>query len=93
MYITSGAVMDEFHSKIFYLPPFTKDAAFVKDEALYALTSAHSEDIHVVEEFSAKKSFEDTLQANIQDMFQGNLTPQEVLDETMDYYNTQLKED
>ena len=92
MYITSGAVMDEFHSKIFYLPPFTKDSSFVKDEALYALTSAHSEDVYVVEEFSAKKSFEDTLLANIQEMFQGNLEPQEVLTETMDYYNTQLKE-
>ena len=32
----------------------------------------------------------DTLQANIQDMFQGNLTPEEVLAETMDYYTTQL---
>ena len=92
MYITSGAVMDEFHSKIFYLPPFTKDASFVKDEALYAITSAHSADVYVVEEFAAKKSFEDTLLANIQEMFQGNLEPQEVLTETMDYYNTQLKE-
>ena len=84
--------MDEFHSKIFYLPPFTKDASFVKDEALYAITSAHSADVYVVEEFAAKKSFEDTLLANIQEMFQGNLEPQEVLTETMDYYNTQLKE-
>ncbi|MBR6029061.1 MAG: extracellular solute-binding protein [Clostridia bacterium] len=93
VYITSGEVMDAFHSQIFYLPPYTKDASFVKDEALYALTSAHSDAIYVVEEFEAKKSFEDTLLANIQDMFQGNLTPQEVLDETMEYYNTQLKEE
>ena len=91
MYITSGKVMDDFHSKIFYLPPFTKDASFIKDEALYAVTTAHSEDVYVVEEFEAKKSFEDTLLANIQDMFQGNLEPQDVLTETMDYYNTQLK--
>ncbi len=90
MYITSGAVMDEFHSKIFYLPPFTKDSSFVKDEALNAVTSAHTDAIYVVDEFEAKKSFEDTLQANIQDMFQGNLTPEEVLAETMDYYLTQL---
>ena len=93
MYITSGAVMDEFHSKIFYLPPFTKDASYVQDEALYTLTSAHSDSIYVVEEFAAKKSFEDTLLANIQEMFQGNLEPQEVLDETMDYYKTQLSEE
>ena len=30
--ITSGEVMDRFHSEVFYLPPFTKDATFVKDE-------------------------------------------------------------
>ena len=92
VYITSGEVMDAFHSQIFYLPPFTKDSHFVKDEALNAVTSAHTDSIYVVEEFEAKKSFEDNLLANIQLMFQGELTPQQVLDETMDYYLTQLKE-
>ena len=90
--ITSGEVMDRFHSEVFYLPPFTKDATFVKDEALYALTSAHIDDIYVVSEFEGKASFEKELQANIQMMFMGDLTPQEVLDNTMTYYAEQIKQ-
>ena len=53
--ITSGAVMDKFHSEVFYLPPFTKDATFVKDEKLYALTSEHIDNVYVVSEFEGKK--------------------------------------
>ena len=90
--ITSGAVMDKFHSEVFYLPPFTKDATFVKDEKLYALTSEHIDNVYVVSEFEGKASFEKELQANIQMMFMGDLTPQEVLDNTMQYYAEQIKQ-
>ncbi|MBQ9300129.1 MAG: extracellular solute-binding protein [Clostridia bacterium] len=90
--ITSGEVMDRFHSEVFYLPPFTKDATFVKDETLYALTSEHIDDVYVVSEFEGKASFEKELQANIQMMFMGDLTPQEVLDNTMAYYAEQIKQ-
>ena len=89
---TSGAVMDKFHSEVFYLPPFTKDATFVKDEKLYALTSEHIDNVYVVSEFEGKASFEKELQANIQMMFMGDLTPQEVLDNTMQYYAEQIKQ-
>ncbi|MBQ9325697.1 MAG: extracellular solute-binding protein [Clostridia bacterium] len=90
--ITSGKVMDEFHEKIFYLPPFTKDATYVKDEELFALTSSHIDSIYVVSEFEGKASFEKELQANIQMMYMGDLTPQEVLDNTMSYYAEQIKQ-
>ena len=90
--ITSGAVMDRFHSEVFYLPPFTKDATYTQNEAYTNLTSAHVSDIYVVSEFEGKASFEKELQANIQMMFMGDLTPQEVLDNTMTYYKEQIKQ-
>ena len=90
--ITSGAVMDEFHSKIFYLPPFTKDASYIKDETLYELTSRNIDSIFVVSEFEGKASFEKELQANVQMMYMGDLEPQEVLENTMQYYNDQIKQ-
>ena len=92
--ITSGAVMDEFHSKIFYLPPFTKDAAYVAPNRMYYydVTSPHTDAIYVVSEFEGKASFEKELQANIQMMYMGDLTPQEVLDNTMTYYQEQIKQ-
>ena len=92
VYITSGEVMDAFHSKIFYLPPFTKDAAYSENEAYTTLVGAHAADVYVVSEFEGKASFEKELQANIQMMFMGDLTPQEVLDNTMTYYFEQIKQ-
>ena len=90
--ITSGKVMDEFHSRIFYLPPFTKDASYSENEAYTNLVAAHADDVYVVSEFEGKASFEKELQANIQMMFMGDLTPQEVLDNTMSYYFEQIKQ-
>ena len=84
--------MDEFHSKIFYLPPFTKDASYIKDETLYELTSRNIDSIFVVSEFEGKASFEKELQANVQMMYMGDLEPQEVLENTMQYYNDQIKQ-
>ena len=92
--VTSGAVMDQFHEKIFFLPPFTKDSTYVKPERAYyyEVTQPHTDAIYVVEEFEGKASFEKELQANIQMMYMGDLTPQEVLDNTMAYYNEQIKQ-
>ena len=90
--ITSGATMDAFHEQVFYLPPFTKDASYTQNEAYTTLTGAHTEDIRVVSEFEGKASFENELLANIQMMFMGDLTPQEVLDNTMTYYNEQIRQ-
>ena len=90
--ITSGAVMDRFHEEVFYLPPFTKDAVYTQNEAYTTLTAAHAADIYVVSEFEGKASFEKELQANIQMMFMGDLTPKEVLDTTMQYYQDQIKQ-
>ena len=90
--ITSGATMDAFHEQVFYLPPFTKDASYTQNEAYTTLTGAHTDDIYVVSEFEGKASFENELLANIQMMFMGDLTPQEVLDNTMTYYNEQIRQ-
>ena len=46
----------------------------------------------MVSEFEGKASFEKELQANIQMMFMGDLTPQQVLDNTMTYYAEQIKQ-
>ena len=90
--ITSGATMDAFHEQVFALPRFTKDSVYTNNPAYDALVSAHTDAVYVVSEFEGKASFEDALQANIQMMFMGDLTPQEVLDNTMTYYAEQIKQ-
>ena len=42
--------------------------------------------------FESADSFEDTLLGNIQLMLMGDLTPEQVLKETMAYYNEQLRQ-
>lgn len=91
-YICSGAVEDAFHENVYYFPRFTKDASYVEDEALDALYTEQVDALRVVSEFEGKASFENALQANIQSMFMGDLSTQEVLDETMSYYQDQIKQ-
>ncbi|MBQ8160734.1 MAG: extracellular solute-binding protein [Clostridia bacterium] len=90
--ITSGKVMDAFHEQIFFLPRFTKDSTYTNNPKYDELTGAHTDDIYVVSEFEGKASFEKALQSNIQMMFMGDLTPEEVLSETMEYYQDQIKQ-
>lgn len=91
---TSAAVMDDFHEQLYALPPVTRDGAFFGDEAFQSmytdpeLTAA----MITVSEFEGKASFENTMLSNIQLMFSGELAPQAVLDETMAYYEEQIKQ-
>ena len=90
--VCSGKVMDAFHQSIYALPRFTKDSEYIHNADLDALYSEHLDALKIVREFEGKPSFEKALQSNIQLMFMGDLTPQEVLDETMSYYEDQIKQ-
>ena len=90
--IVSGKVEDAFHQYIYYLPRFTKDAQYVKDPELDKLYTDYAYALKIVAEFEGKPSFEKELQSNVQLMFMGDLTPQQVLDETMSYYQDQIKQ-
>ena len=39
-----------------------------------------------------KRQFMDTFQQNVQGMLMGTLTPEQVISETMTYYNEQIKQ-
>lgn len=92
VYMTSGPVMDDFHQNIYAMPRITNDSEFVDDERFEALYSDMADKLHVTTEFEGKASFETVLQQNIQLMYMGELTPQQVLDETMEYYMDQIKQ-
>lgn len=92
VYATSAKVMDAWHQEVYSFPSVTKDATAVYNPMLDTMYAEHITEMHIVPEFEGKASFEDQLQANIQLMFMGDLTPQEVLDETMTYYVDQIKQ-
>ena len=91
-YMTSGAVMDDFHKNIYAMPKITKDSEFVDNERFEALYSDMADKLYITTEFEGKASFEAALQQNIQLMYMGDLSPQQVLEETMSYYNDQIKQ-
>ncbi len=92
MHITSAEVMDQWHEKVYAFPSVTKDAKRVYNPELDAVYTQYAEGMKIVSDFEGKPSFEKALQSNIQLMFMGDLTPQEVLDETMSYYADQIKQ-
>lgn len=86
-YMTSAQVMDKFHEEIFSLPPITKDAAYMDIEAFKPLYENETEYFHTWPAFENADAFYDMLFKNIQSMYMGDLTPDEVIKNTMSEYN------
>ena len=73
-YITSAEVMAKFHTEIAPFPPITRDEAYNDDERLHTLPVANG----------AFKVM-DTLYKNLQLMMLGDLSPEEAIQNTVDY--------
>lgn len=91
-YITSAACMDDFHNEIYGMPSLTTDAAYTEPEPFQSMYVDHADDMFAVPSFEGSASFMDTFQQNVQGMLMGQLTPEQVISETMTYYNEQIKQ-
>ena len=92
VYITSAEVMDDWHERVYAFPSVTKDAKRVYNPDLDALYTEYLSGMKIVPDFEGKPSFEKAVQSNIQLMFMGDLTPEQVLEETMTYYADQIQQ-
>lgn len=90
-YITSAEVMSDFHKTVSEQPPITKDETYSGDERFTSLFSDYGENFVSLPVFKGASSLYDTLYKNLQSMMLGELTPEEVLKQTTEYYNTNLK--
>ena len=90
--MTGAKAMDDFHTQVYAMPKITKDSTFKDVEAFEDMYTNQADRLSVFPGFESADSFEDTLLSNIQLMLMGELTPQEVLTETMNYYNEQLRQ-
>ena len=87
----SAKSMDDFHAQVYAMANITADAQF--DDPIFGeLYTKRADHLGSSGEFEGKGTFENTLLSNIQLMMMGDLTPQEVLDETMAYYNEQIRQ-
>lgn len=85
-YMLSAPVMDAFHEQMYAMCPITKDAKFYDDEKFQTMYLEQSELFHNWPAFANSDAFWDYLQKNMQSMYMGELTPQQVLDDTMQQY-------
>lgn len=90
-YVTSAEVMTEFHKEISEQPPITTDETYSGDERYTDLFANYGDHFQSLPVFKGASSMYDTLFKNLQSMMLGEMTPEEVLKETTDYYNTNLK--
>jgi multiple sugar transport system substrate-binding protein len=90
-YVTSAEVMGEFYSQIIEQMPITKDSTFTGDERYNSLYSDYGDNFLTLPVFKGSATLYDTLLKNLQSMMLGDLTPQEVLTQTTEYYNNSIR--
>lgn len=92
-YVTSADVMSQFHEKLSDQPPITEDEEYAGDERFATLFTdeQYTSAFQSLPVFKGASSLYDTLFKNLQSMMLGEMTPEEVLSTTTEYYNENLK--
>ena len=90
--MTGAAAMDDFHTNVYAMPKISKDSTFQDAPAFETMYTEQAANLYALPGFEGSGSFEETLRGNIQLMLRGDMTAQEVLDETMAYYTDQIKQ-
>ena len=90
-YVTSKGVMADFHERVSEQPPITADDTYSGDEKFTDLFTNQTDKFQSLPVFKGASSMYDTLYKNMQSMMLGELTPEEVLKNTTEYYDSNLK--
>ncbi len=90
-YMTSTDVMTAWHKQVVQFPPINKDEEYVGDERFEVMYREYADHFKATPVFKGAGAIYDILYKNLQSMMMGDLTPKEVLEETTDYYNTNIK--
>jgi multiple sugar transport system substrate-binding protein len=90
-YVTGKTVMDAFHKQVSDQPPITNDDSYSGDERFTDLFTENGDNFVSLPVFKGASSMYDTLFKNLQSMMLDEITPEEVLKNTTEYYNDNLK--
>lgn len=86
-YITDTEVMTKFHTDICAYPPITKDEEYLDDKR-YQEMYEDTEHLHSLPKATNAFKVMDTLYKNLQLMMLDELTPEEAIQNTVDYSNS-----
>ncbi len=90
--LTSTDVMSRFHKEVSPQPPITKDEVYEGDTRFNELYLNEGDKFETLPVFEGSAALYDTLFKNLQQMMLGQMSPQDVLTKTTEYYNTSIKE-
>lgn len=90
-YLTSKDVMNDYHKLVNGLP-VRGDEDYYGSERFEEFYVNETDKMKLLPAFEGATSFYDALYKNLQSMLMGELKPQQVLDDTTDYYYEQITE-
>jgi len=89
--MTSPSVMEDFHNKLYSQPPISFNEKFVDDERFKDMYTNETDMMRTMPIVSGSFKVYDTLFKNLQLMMQGELTPEQALQDTATYSESVLK--
>lgn len=89
-YITSKDVMDDYHEQVYGMPSLTLDAAYEQPAPFQEWYTEKSDKMTTVPFIKGSDALQETLKQHIHGMLNGEETPEQVIEETMKYYNEQI---
>lgn len=84
-FITSAPTMEKFHTELSKFPPITKDAKYLDNERFKELYSDATY-MHTLPVADNSFKVMDTLYKNLQSMMLGDFTPEEAVQNTVEYF-------
>ena len=90
-YVTSAEVMSAFHQQVSDQPPITADEEYTGDERFTTLFTENGDNFVSLPVFKGAASMYDYFFKNLQSMMLGEMEPAQVLADTTEYYNNNLK--
>ncbi len=86
--MTSPAVMEEFHQERYAMPPISEGEAYYDNEKFETMYEESAENFKPLPVVSNSSQIYTALFSNMQRMMMDEITPQEALDETVEYAET-----
>ena len=90
-FATSAEVMSAFHQKVSEQPPISADEEYAGDERFATLFTENGDNFVSLPVFKGAASMYDYFFKNLQSMMLGEMEPADVLADTTEYYNSNLK--
>ncbi len=83
--LTSPEIMQAFHEQCYQMPPITTGETYVDDAKFESMYTEYADQFHALPVMKNFSQIESALFANLQQMMMDELTPEEALNNTMEY--------